>query len=285
MKRLVFVIYILVVTSGCQGTDSVNTTCYTRQSVVDFEYQKGLYSGEICDGLPVGMGVITYHNGTVRKGLYVNGYLQGEVSTVYAGKASTIGQFVDGKEHGRFEVTMSTGKVYEVFYRDGVKVEGISSTDMYTGYVGERNDIGQKHGLGKGVFYSGDTYLGEWKFGAPYGYGLLVWKNSRSFYLGDSAKGISQGQGTKFIEGDSKYIGEWKNGREEGQGIRYYIGGDRPKEWVGCFHTGRFWRGIAKGELDCSKNDDKAFWDNLKNTKPDLSKLERLYPDYDWANE
>ncbi|WP_284219221.1 hypothetical protein [Agaribacter marinus] len=235
--------------------------------------------------MPVGRGVITYHNGTVRKGLYVNGHLQGEVSTDYAGKASTIGQFVDGKEHGRFEVTMTSGKVYEIFYRGGVKVEDISSTDMYTGYVGERNDIGQKHGFGKGTYYGSDIYIGSWENGKPEGYGLYRWNDSNSFSIGEYKDGHREGYSIAFIQGDSKYIGEWKNGRAEGQGIRYYIGGGRPKEWVGCFHTGRFWRGIAKGELDCSKKDDKAFWDNLKNTKPDLSELERLYPDYDWTNE
>lgn len=283
--RSVLVLGLIVgFSAACEAAVEPDSVCHLREAVTDFAYQKGLYTGDICDGLPVGDGVITYVNGTVREGTYVNGQLHGRVITDYAGKAGTVGQFLNGKEHGRFEVTMASGKVHEIFYRDGVKVEGISSTDMYIDYAGERNDIGQKHGFGEGTYYSGDIYIGLWANGKPNGYGLLRWKDSSSFALGEYKDGSRDGYGMTLIEGESFYIGEWVKGWEEGQGIKYFIGGDLPEEMVGCIYEGRFWKGIAQGELDCSQKDDTAFWEEINNTKPDLSKLKEKYPSYDWAS-
>ena len=151
---------------------------------------------------------------------------------------------------------------------------------MYISYLGERNDIGQKNGFGSGTYYNGDIYIGKWRVGKPDGYGILKWKDSNSFAIGEFKDGFRNGYGMSFIEGYSKYDGEWFEGKAEGQGIEYYIGGDIPEHMIGCFYKGEFWRGIPKGDLDCSKKDDIAFWEKINNTKPDLSKLQEKYPDY-----
>lgn len=258
------------VSAGGFAQHEVDFSCINKTQAVELKINETIYTGMLCGGLPEGEGVHVLPSGEIQRGNFVKGQLHGKVTTEIPGKGTVKAQFVNGKKHGRAVIHFTSGKVYEVFYRNGVLVEGVQSTDMYKSYSGEHNDIGQKHGYGKAVYLDGDTYVGNWKEGKPNGYGIYLWSDGNAFYQGQFLDGKWHGYGVIFKKGYSKYIGQWVKGKEDGQGIKYYIG-SFSNETNGCFYGGKFNRGFPVGQLDCSRKNDHAFWETINNTKPDLT--------------
>lgn len=91
-------------------------------------------------------------------------------------------------------------------------------------YLGDFNEKGQRHGLGK-YYFSQSTYLGYWQEGKRMGFGILKWHTGSAYY-GNWVTDNMQGKGHfQFYQGD-KYYGEYLNDMRHGVGIYYFRNGD-----------------------------------------------------------
>ena len=77
-------------------------------------------------------------------------------------------------------------------------------------YVGEVK-YGIPYGQGTYSFPNGDKYVGEWKDGKKHGYGTLTYLNGEK-YVGEFKDGEKHGQGTYTWSDGRKYVGEYKDG-------------------------------------------------------------------------
>ncbi len=109
-------------------------------------YDAGTYTGQVVDGVPHGLGTMTYLDGRVIEGEFLHGTIQGKAKLTYP-----------------------DGAVLEGEWENGMLIEGTYSFEGYK-YVGEFKD-GQRHGQGRGAYADGRLYVGEWKDGLPNGQG------------------------------------------------------------------------------------------------------------------
>ena len=104
-------------------------------------------------------------------------------------RSKYIGEFVNGKKHGK----------------------GIYTSDKGSRYVGTwKND--QLNGFGTFQFWFGDKYTGEWKDDKFHGWGVWI-KANKEKYVGGFKNGVKHGSGTEtFTDGKVK-DGLWANGQ------------------------------------------------------------------------
>jgi len=110
-------------------------------------------------------------------------------------------------------------------------------------YWGKRNG---KYGWEEdGDEKKNSKYVGEVKYGIPYGQGTLTYLNGNK-YVGEFKVGLQNGQGTETFPDGSKYVGEWKNGKHHGQGTYTFHDGVK---WVGVWIKSEPWN-ITKYDKD-----------------------------------
>ena len=105
-------------------------------------------------------------------------------------------------------------------------------------YVGEVK-YGIPYGQGTYSFPNGDKYVGEWKDGKKHGYGTLTYLNGEK-YVGEFKDGEKHGQGTYTFPNGDKYVGEYKDGERHGQGTYTWSDGSK---YVGEYEDGEPWNG------------------------------------------
>ncbi|NDG56238.1 MAG: hypothetical protein EBX56_09860 [Betaproteobacteria bacterium] len=93
----------------------------------------------------------------------------------YGGKY--VGEWKDGKEHGRGMWTWPSGIGYAGDFKDG-KEHGHGTWTRSNGdrYVGQWQD-GKEHGQGTMTRSNGDRYVGQWQDGKEQGEGVLYRKD------------------------------------------------------------------------------------------------------------
>ena len=111
------------------------------------------------------------------------------VSTLLGG-SKYVGEWRDGKRHGKGTLTFASGTIYVGEWRDG----NFHGEGTWTGYgvkyVGEFVD-GNHHGKGTVTWANGDEYVGEWRDHKQHGEGTEtyadgtvkagVWQNGEYF--------------------------------------------------------------------------------------------------------
>ena len=124
---------------------------------------------------------------------------------------------------------------------------------MYIGeYEGERNEAGERHGLGKATLQNGDIYEGSYVKGLREGegtykfkvrlkincicfyrlqYGYLICEinlifQNRARYVGFYKANKKHGSGTFYYPDGSIYEGEWFEDKKQGQGKYTYVNKD-----------------------------------------------------------
>ncbi|XP_074634381.1 radial spoke head 1 homolog [Acropora palmata] len=101
-------------------------------------------------------------------------------------------------------------------------------------YVGERNELGERHGQGKAVLPNGDLYEGSYDNGKRHGKGMYSFRNNGAKYKGFYEQGKKSGEGVFDYPDGSKYEGRWENDERNGQGTYFYKNGDIYEgEWKG----------------------------------------------------
>ena len=131
----------------------------------------------------------------------------------------------------------STGGRYIGNYKDG-KRHGKGTYEFVSGdkYIGDFKD-GKRHGKGTYEFVSGNKYIGDIRDGKRHGKGTFLWAQGDK-YTGDYKDGKRHGKGTfEWADGD-KYIGDFKDDEANGKGTFLSANGDRLEgNWLeGKFH-------------------------------------------------
>ncbi|KAL7865713.1 hypothetical protein SRHO_G00109600 [Serrasalmus rhombeus] len=99
-------------------------------------------------------------------------------------------------------------------------------------YEGERNEAGERHGLGRAVLVNGDSYQGMYERGKRSGQGTYRFKNGAR-YVGEYYMNLKHGQGIFYYPDGSKYEGSWVDDQRQGHGIYTYPNGDTyDGEWL-----------------------------------------------------
>lgn len=81
-----------------------------KTSVTNFSYGDGTYTGEVVEGKPNGKGEYRWNNGTVDKGEFVNGALNGQGTRTFGGS--------NMRYTGRFKDNKCFGEGVRIFPRD-----------------------------------------------------------------------------------------------------------------------------------------------------------------------
>lgn len=152
------------------------------------------------------------------------------------GKDRYVGEYRNGKPHGRGIMYYSTDDSYNRKYYDGDWVNGIregNGTLVWTNgakYVGAWKDD-CCNGYGVNYYTNGEIYEGNWLNDKRHGKGKITFAKdnsyNRKYYNGDWLEDILQGIGTMEWNSGAKYIGGWKNGEKYGEGVYYWAFGDR----------------------------------------------------------
>jgi len=125
-------------------------------------------------------------------------------------------------------------------------------------YVGEVK-YGIPYGQGTYTFPNGDKYVGEWKDGKKHGYGTLTYLNGEK-YVGEFKDGEKHGQGTYTFSDGRKYVGEYKDDKKHGHGTFTFPDG---KKYVGGWKDSKY-----HGQGTLTSSDGKYFVGEYKDSKP-----------------
>ena len=129
-----------------------------------------------------------------------------------------IGQYKDGKRHGKGYTVYLDGSIYFGYFFEGFK-QGPGKEAQADGACYEGSFLaGQREGEGVISYSVGiRSYLGGFSKGLFEGFGTFRWCDGRK-YVGSYKQDKKDGFGV-FSWGDGrKYIGNWENGRQHGEG-------------------------------------------------------------------
>jgi len=133
-----------------------------------------------------------------------------------------VGEYRDGKRHGKGTFTFPDGNKYVGEFRDGMpNGQGICVYANGNRYDGGYRD-GSFHGQGTFTHTDGRKYVGEYRDGKRHGQG--TWTDSKeNHYVGEHRDGKQTGLGIYiYLSGDT-YVGEHRHGRPHGQGVYTFL--------------------------------------------------------------
>ena len=126
-----------------------------------------------------------------------------------------VGEWKDGKRHGRGTFTWADGAKYVGEYVGEWKDDKPNGRGEWTSpylpvkYVGEYKD-GKRHGQGSMNLADGGTYVGQWENHNFHGQGTYTYVNGDK-YVGEFKDGKQHGQGTFTDTNGNKYVGKFRN--------------------------------------------------------------------------
>ena len=189
---------------------------------VSFVLDKELpfYEGNYVNGLRDGFGKL-YDSSAIYIGEFKNGKLHGKGELKFNSGNSFEGEFVDGEKNGKGIFKWKSGASYEGDYIDGKKngkgIYRYRNGDVYEGqFVDDKKN-------GKGIFkwVSGASYEGDWKNDYQEGDGIYTHK-SGDIYIGQNKNDLRHGLGTyTWFSSGNKYFGYWLNNSRHGKGILF----------------------------------------------------------------
>ncbi len=198
-----------------------------------------------------------------------------------------VGEFKDGKKHGRGLYTWPNGDSYDGDFADdtpnGKGVFQLATGDKYEGEVAAGRISGRgiyitreadriegsfidakAFGQALYLFANGDKYEGEMAAGRLSGKGIYTTKN-RDRIEGTFVNGQAQGEGICYFANNDRYEGEIKAGALTGKGKYFYANGLRSEgEYVnGNLHgKGKFYFNDGswfEGEFEAQSKRAKGF--------------------------
>ncbi|EEH58222.1 uncharacterized protein MICPUCDRAFT_16190, partial [Micromonas pusilla CCMP1545] len=166
----------------------------------------------------------------------------------YSNGNAYVGEWKDGKKHGRGVYAWRSGARYDGEWFRGAMhgVGALVSADGVTAYRGSFF-AGEKRGLGRQTFANGDAHEGLWKDGVPHGPGTYAWASGDE-YNGEFRDGAMSGWGTLVFFRDGggdgggdrrgdRHDGEWEDGLEHGNGV--YTWHDTGATFSGTWRRGK----------------------------------------------
>ena len=104
-------------------------------------------------------------------------------------------------------------------------------------YIGEVNELGERHGRGFINYNTGDFYIGQWKHDEKSGDGEHFYEDGKIMYRGEYLLTLRNGNGSLFLENGDHYEGQFKNDRYNGLGVYYW---NNNISWIGNFVDDKF---------------------------------------------
>jgi S1-C subfamily serine protease len=174
-------------------------------------------------------------------GEFRNGKYHGKATLTYANGDKYVGEFRGGTYHGQgnyyyFAYNRFKGDKYVGEYRNGKKNGQGTYTYANGGkYVGEFRN-GNTNGQGTRTYSNGNKYVGEYRNGKKNGQGTYTYANGDK-YVGEFRDGKQHGQGTLTFVSGNKYVGKWRDNKRYGQGTFTFENGGK---YVGAFWNNKF---------------------------------------------
>ena len=231
---------IILVKTECLLSNYKNEKCLYKGSLSLKSLQKNKNNNKTFNiNSLTGKGVLYLRKGKKYEGNFINGKLCGWGRYVNIKGVCFEGLFIEGILNGKGEIIKIDDNRRKHIYRGDInnflkegKGEEKTSDFFYQGeYL---KDL--KHGQGKIFYYNnGDSYEGQFTYGAITGKGFYTWKNKHTYY-GDFVQGKMHGKGLyKWTDGN-QYEGDYINNIKEGQGEFKWNDG---KVYKGTFENGR----------------------------------------------
>lgn len=248
--------------SEVAGGDEESTIVIPERDYGTIAFREGIYTGDLVDGMPDGLGklvlnsgesysggfsegefngkgVYKYNDGTSFDGMWFEGEINGEGTWHFADGSFIYGEFIDGEPWGVCLYECANGDMYEGTLKNG-KWHGNGKFVWISGdtYEGEFVD-GIRQGQGKYQYCGGDTYEGEWIDNSPNGYGTST--VSGSTFKGLFVEGVIEGEGSAVLAGGDTYKGYFVHGVfNDDEAVYTFAGGGK--------YEGGFENGVFHGE-------------------------------------
>jgi len=190
--------------------------------------KSGDYEGETnVDGQPNGHGRMSYDNGSVYVGSWLNGEMSGRGIMRYNADGSVYydGEWLRGHKYGIGRFVTATGTVLEGQWDNSQLING---TVTYAGdeagnvYIGQLSN-GQRHGQGKMTYADGTWHEGKWREGIENGTGRMFDEDG-NYYEGEWVDGFMT-RGMMIEPNGNVYKGEFRDGMKNGRGEMMYNNG------------------------------------------------------------
>ncbi len=161
--------------------------------ILSLSLPEGEYKGAVKDGVPNGIGELTYN--------------------VQSNRKKYKGSFLDGKPHGNGKMEYKNGDLYVGNWENNIP----NGLGTYTWanqdrYEGEFKD-GNKHGKGAFTWASGNSagvYVGSFVNDLEEGQGIRTWTSDGRTFTGTYNKGQMK-TGTLKYQNGTYYQGQWNN--------------------------------------------------------------------------
>lgn len=162
--------------------------------------------------------------------------LDGRATATYPNKDTFVGEFKDGKKHGKGCYTFASGSKYDGEYFENKK-QGTGKYDAPDGgvYEGEWYDD-KRHGKGVYTYPTGDRYVGEWKNGTKHGTGNFFYAQISTSVQGTWSNGQCV-DGVWSIHDGSSYTGSFLGNQPSGDGLFEFPTGNKAS---GRYQDGKF---------------------------------------------
>jgi hypothetical protein len=189
--------------------------------------EKGKYTGTIQNLYPNGQGILSFTNGDVYQGEWLNGEMHGQGKIKHARGAIYEGKWVEDSfkmgygEFSKEKIGLYKGQLNGGYWKDGKGILKYDNGDVYDGQW--KND--KKNGQGIMKYANGDVYDGYWKDDKLNGKGILKYADGKN-YEGEYKDGNKQGKGTFKWPSGGVYEGDWNNGNRHGKGMYKWPDGD-----------------------------------------------------------
>lgn len=244
-----------------------------REDVKNFPYDDGVYTGQIYEGKPDGVGTLVYNSGKIYQGSFSEGKYNGKGVCKYTDGSCYDGMWYEGEINGEGTWYNPDGSQITGTFVDG-EVDGICTYVCTNGdeYEGTLKD-GKWHGTGKFVWVNGDVYEGDFVEGIRQGQGKYRYADG-SVYVGSWIDNEPNGKGT-LTTGSTTVTGVFVNGVLEGEGSATLAGGNK---YSGYFVHGIFCDDSAVMTFGAGGKYEGAFADGVPHGNGKLT-----YSDGDWV--
>jgi len=116
------------------------------------------------------------------------------------------------------EIQLLTENVEKLF--SNFLVNTADSKQDEFGYLGEKNDEGERHGVGRFNGDNHDYHFGQWKKSHRHGLGKSSFEGNT--FIGEFRFNHQHGKGLLVTADGDRYEGDWRVGEQEGFGIYYW---------------------------------------------------------------
>ncbi|GIQ85004.1 hypothetical protein KIPB_006606 [Kipferlia bialata] len=202
---------------------------------------QGVYTGDFRAGVPSGLGAMSYTNGDMYQGSWVDGKRDGDGEVLYFTERESSKEeeteypsnLIEPAPVETVSESVISDREYKGHWRDD-KRDGFGTMTYSDGgvYVGQWQK-GERSGEGTMSFADGGVYRGGWRKDDTCGMGVLKMPaESGSVLDGEWSSGLS-GCGVATQKNGSVYIGKWRNAKANGTGCYTAVdGSEHYGDWV-----------------------------------------------------